>query len=380
MRQNDGSTDFVDYTPDSAPGDWQPTAPAFAPAENPQWATLKPFAMTSDSQFRPAGPPALTSQEYADEVNETLNLGSVNSTTRTADETQIAKFWNDNPGTYTPPGHWNAIADTVVQQQGDSLSQDARVFAELNIALGDAAIVAWDAKYAYNAWRPITLAGGAGTAVNSAIETIANWAPELTTPPFPEYVSGHSTFSGAAAAVLTAIFGDNFSFTATSVGLPGVTRSYTSFEQAADEAGMSRIYGGIHFLFSDLDGLSSGQALGNYVLQTFAVSQDTTPPQVTLNNVLPSGASNKNVTITGIVTDNLSGVAALDGLGGRRRLRAVVVQPDDRHVLVHDRIRDRRQPGRIAHDRLPGDGRGRERRQPGGVHIHPGHEGPDPDI
>jgi hypothetical protein len=311
MRQNDGSTDFVDYTPGSAPGDWQPTAPAFAPAENPQWATLKPFAMTSDSQFRPAGPPALTSQEYADEVNETLNLGSVNSTTRTADETQIAKFWNDNPGTYTPPGHWNSIADAVVQQQGDSLSQDARVFAELNIALGDAAIVAWDAKYAYNAWRPITLADGGGTAVNSAIETIANWAPEVTTPPFPEYVSGHSTFSGAAAAVLTAIFGNNYSFTATSVGLPGVTRSYTSFDQAADEAGMSRIYGGIHFLFSDLDGLASGQALGNYVLQTFTVSQDTTPPQVTLNNVLPNGASNKNVTITGFVTDNLSGVAAL---------------------------------------------------------------------
>ncbi len=312
MRQNDGSTDFVDYTPSSAPGDWQPTAPAFAPAENPQWATLKPFAMTSDSQFRPAGPPALTSQEYADDVNETLNLGSVNSTTRTADETQIAKFWNDNTGTYTPAGHWNAIAEEVAQQQGDSLSQDARLFAELNVAMGDAAIVAWDAKYAYNAWRPITLADGAGTAVNSAIETIANWTPLLTTPPFPEYVSGHSTFSGAAAAVLTSIFGDNYSFTATSVGLPGVTRSYTSFDEAAEEAGMSRIYAGIHFLFSDLDGLASGQALGAYVVQTFSVSRDTTPPQVVVNNVLPSGASNKNVTITGVVTDNLSGVAALD--------------------------------------------------------------------
>ena len=225
MRQNDGSTDFVDYTPSTDPGAWQPTAPAFAPAENPQWATLKPFAMTGDSQFRPAGPPALTSQQYADDVNETLSLGAVNSSTRTADETQIARFWNDNTGTYTPPGHWNSIADAVAQQQGDSLVQDARLFAELNIAMGDAAIVAWDAKYAYNAWRPITLAGGAGTAVNSAIDTIANWTPLLTTPPFPEYVSGHSTFSGAAAAVLTAVFGDNFSFTATSIGLPGVTRS-----------------------------------------------------------------------------------------------------------------------------------------------------------
>ena len=216
MRRDDGSTDFVDYTPGTAPGDWQPTAPAFAPAENPQWATLKPFAMTSDSQFQPPAPPAMTTQEYADAVNETLNLGEVNSTTRTADETQIAKFWNDKAGTYTPPGHWNAIAEQVAQQQGDSLSQDARLFAELNIAEGDAAIVAWNAKYDYNTWRPITLAGGEGTAVNSQIETIANWTPLLTTPPFPEYVSGHSTVSAAAAAVLSANFGDNFSFTATS--------------------------------------------------------------------------------------------------------------------------------------------------------------------
>ncbi len=134
MRVNDGSTGYVDYTPGTAAGDWQPTAPSFMPAENPQWATLKPFAMTSDSQFRPGPPPNMTSQEYADDINQTLSLGAVNSTTRTADETQIAKFWNDGAGTYTPPGHWNAIAEQVAQQQGDSLSQDARLFAELNVA------------------------------------------------------------------------------------------------------------------------------------------------------------------------------------------------------------------------------------------------------
>ena len=165
----------------------------------------------------------------------------------------------------------------MAQQQGDSLAQDARLFAELNIAEGDAAIVAWDAKFTYNTWRPIQLAGGAGTAVNSQIETIANWEPLLTTPPFPEYVSGHSTFSGAAAAVLTSVFGDNYSFTRDSVGLPGVTRSYTSFEQAAEEAGMSRIYGGIHFLFSDTAGLAAGADLGAYVLQTFSTSSRHDP-------------------------------------------------------------------------------------------------------
>jgi membrane-associated phospholipid phosphatase len=312
MRKDDGSTDFVDYTPGSASGDWQPTAPAFAPAENPQWATLEPFAMKSDSQFRPPAPPALSSAEYAAGVNETLNLGSVSSTTRTADETQVALFWNDKAGTYTPPGHWNSIADAVALQSGASLSQDARLFAELNIALADAAIVAWDAKYTYATWRPITLAEGAGTAVNSQIETIANWVPLLTTPAFPEYVSGHSSFSAAAAAVLTTVFGDNYHFSATSIGLPGVTRTFTSFEQAAQEAGMSRIYGGIHFIFSDTEGLTAGSALGAYVLQTFAVNQDKTPPIVTFTTSLPAGATNTNLTITGRVTDNLSGVAALN--------------------------------------------------------------------
>jgi hypothetical protein len=312
MRANDGSTDYVSYTPGTAPGDWQPTGPAFMPAENPQWAALKPFAMTSDSQFRPGPPPALTSQEYATDVNQTLNLGAVNSTTRTADETQIAKFWNDGAGTYTPPGHWNAIAEQVAQQQGDSLAQDARLFAELNIAEGDAAIVAWDAKYTYNTWRPIQLAGGAGTAVNSQIETIANWEPLINTPPFPEYISGHSTFSAAAAAILTAVFGDDYSFSATSVGLPGVTRTFTSFEEAAEEAGMSRIYGGIHFLFSDTAALTAGADLGAYVLQTFSTSSDHTPPTITITSPATGSVStSSNITIKGTVLDNLSGVASL---------------------------------------------------------------------
>jgi hypothetical protein len=313
MREDDGSTNYVSYTPGTAPGDWQPTAPSYAPAENPQWATLKPFAMTSDSQFLPPPPPALDSAEYAQDVNETLDLGSVDSTTRTADETQIAHFWNDGAGTYTPPGHWNAIADAVAQQQGDSLAQDARLFAMLNVAEADAAIVAWNAKFTYNTWRPIQLADGAGTAVNSQIETIANWEPLLSTPPFPEYISGHSTFSAAAAAVLSSVFGDNFSFTATSTSLPGVTRSYTSFEQAAEEAGMSRIYGGIHFLFSDTAALTAGSDLGAYVLQTFSTAEDTTPPTIAITSPATGSVTTaSNVTITGTVLDHLSGVESLD--------------------------------------------------------------------
>src|SRR5262249_17429362 len=157
-----------------------------------QWATLKPFAMTSPSQFRAAAPPSLTSQQWADDVNKTLSLGSVDSTTRTADQTQSALFWNDKAGTYTPPGHWNAIAEQISQQQGDRLARAARLFAELNVAEGDAAIIAWDDKYAYNTWRPIMVAMDATSAGNDQVQPVANWVPLLTTPPFPEYVSGHS--------------------------------------------------------------------------------------------------------------------------------------------------------------------------------------------
>jgi hypothetical protein len=310
-RANDGSRDFVDFEPGSAPGDWQPTPPAYAPALDPQWANVTPFALTGPSQFTPGGPPALSSTAWADAVNQVESLGAVNSTTRTADQTQIAQFWNDAGGTATPPGHWNAIAETVAQAQGDSLIDDARLFAELDVALADAGITAWNTKFTYTAWRPITVIQSGGDGVNSGVTADTGWYPLLTTPNFPEYVSGHSTFSAAAATVLDAFFGTSVSFSTTEPTLPGVTRSFTSFDQAAAEAGMSRIYAGIHFMFSNTDGHTAGQNVANWVLRTFNLSADTIPPRVSLDNVLPGGASNKNVTITGQATDNLSGVAAL---------------------------------------------------------------------
>ena len=312
MRVNDGSQTFVDFTSGTAPGNWQPTPPAFAEPLDPQWANLTPFAMTSPDQFRPAGPPDLTSQQWADAVNQVESLGSATNSTRTAYQTQIAQFWNDATSTYTPPGHWNAIAATVAQQEGDGLASDARLFAELDISLADAGIAAWNTKYDYDTWRPVTVIQSGGDGVNPAVTADPTWEPLLTTPNFPEYVSGHSTFSGAAATVLDAFFGDNVSFTSTEETLPGVTRSFTSFDQAAQEAGMSRIYAGIHFIFSDTDGLATGQAVAKWDLGTFNVSQDTTPPKVTLDNVLPGGASSTNITITGQVSDTLSGVAKLE--------------------------------------------------------------------
>src|SRR5262249_46300180 len=149
-------------------------------------------------------------------------------------------------------------------------SEDARLFAELDIAMGDAAILAWDAKYTYGTWRPITAIAAAATTGNPNVEADPNWTPLLVTPNFPEYVSGHSTFSAAAATILTAAFGDHYSFSTDSPSLAGVTRSFSSFYEAAAEAGQSRIYGGIHFQFSNQDGQKAGTALGHYVLDTFA--------------------------------------------------------------------------------------------------------------
>jgi hypothetical protein len=311
LRAHDGYDTFAPYTQGTGPGTWQPTAPMFAEALDPQWADLQPWVMTAPDQFLPPGPAALTSQQWADAFNEVKSRGSATSTTRTPDQTQTARFWADGMGSYTPPGHWNQIAAQLAQQQGDSLGADARLFAELDGALADAAIVAWNAKYHFVTWRPITAIQNAASAANPNVQADATWQPLLVTPPFPEYVSGHSTFSSAAATVLDAFFGNSVGFTATSVTLPGVSRSFTSFDQAAAEAGQSRIYGGIHFQFANQDGLAAGRALGQYVLQTFDVGQDTNPPHIALDNVLPSGASNQNVIVTGEVTDNLTGVATL---------------------------------------------------------------------
>jgi membrane-associated phospholipid phosphatase len=274
-RSTAGAGAVVPYTPGTAPGDWQPTPPAFLPALAPSWALVTPFAMTSGSQFRPPPPPALTSTEYATAFNEVKSLGRVDSTTRTADQTQIALFWKDAVGTAYAFGHWNEIAEGVSVDQGLGLVENARLFALLNIATADALIACWDAKYTYNFWRPVTAIRFSGdSSINPATESDPTWTPLIVTPNFPSYPSAHSTVSGAASTVLTSLFGRHYSFTAGSDGLPGITRSFSSFAAAAAEAGQSRIYGGIHFQFDNQAGLASGRALGRFVVQNFLLPVD----------------------------------------------------------------------------------------------------------
>ncbi|MDX1951588.1 MAG: vanadium-dependent haloperoxidase [Verrucomicrobiota bacterium] len=269
-RAGDNSASVVVYTNLPAPGIWRPTLPANAAALLPAWGTVKCFAIPDGTRFRPYAPPSLTSSAYAFEVNITKEIGSSTSTTRTADQTQIAQFWADGGGTETPPGHWNHIAQDVAIAQGNTLEENARLFALLNIAMADAAISCWDAKYTFNLWRPITAIREADTDNNPETTADPAWTPLIATPPFPECTSGHSTFSRAASTILASFYGtDEIAFSSVSDGLPGVTRNYQRFSQASDESGVSRIFGGIHFPTANIAGQAAGFNIANLVTQYF---------------------------------------------------------------------------------------------------------------
>src|SRR5438034_3737738 len=256
-RASDGSDALVPPPDGSGPSVWVPTPPAFGPYLLPQWGFVVPFGMSSSSQFRPPGPPSLDSEQYAADYNEVKELGAALGSTRTADQTQIALFWADGAGTETPPGHWNSIAQIIAAGQGNTLEENARLFALLNIAMADAAICAWDAKYTFHFWRPVT-------AIAFAEPTLM-WASFIVTPPFPDYVSGHSTFSGAAATVRPFFYGtEDLPFTTGSDFLPGVTSSFLTCLDAAQEAAVSRLYGGIHFRSANEDGLQAGISIGEW--------------------------------------------------------------------------------------------------------------------
>jgi hypothetical protein len=269
-RANDHTNDIVNYSAPTGANWWIPTPPAFAAALLPNWPTVTPWCMTSADHLRSNAPPSPVSSVYTDAFREVKALGRVDSTLRTADQTQIALFWADGAGTATPPGHWLLIAQSISQQKHLTLSQNARLFALLSLTVADAAIVAWDTKYAYNNWRPITGIQHADVDGNPDTDADTNWTPLIATPPFPSYTSGHSTFSASSARLLSQFFGtDQISFSTTSDGLPGVTRNFTSLSQAADEAGQSRIYGGIHWQFDNQTGLRNGRALADEVFFGF---------------------------------------------------------------------------------------------------------------
>jgi hypothetical protein len=262
-RADDGATRKGDHVAGKAPGVWRPTPPELLPALLPHWSSVTPFALADPAKFRPAAPPALDADEYAAAFREVKALGDRRSGARTVEQTLIAWFWADEAGTVTPPGHWNRIAQGVAFRKKTTLAENARLFALLNVSLADAAVCCWDCKFKHNIWRPVTAIRAAER------DGDPDWSPLITTPPFPAYVSGHSTFSAAAATVLADFFGgDEFEFETDSDGLKGLNRKFTRFSAAAEEAGRSRIYGGIHWEFDNREGLALGKAVGRHTTRT----------------------------------------------------------------------------------------------------------------
>jgi hypothetical protein len=266
LRSNDGSAASpIPFTPGSNPGDYQLTPPAFAQPVFTHWPFVAPFALRRANQFRPGPPPALTSATYTSAFDEVRSLGEIGSTTRTADQTQIARFWGAPIQNY-----WNEIAQTVALQHGTTLPQNARLFALLDLTLADSVIAFYDAKYTYHFWRPVTAIRAEGAAAGAA----SDWTPLANTALDPSYPGAHAVVSAGGADVLASFFhGDGDSFAVSSEVLPGITRSFTSFSAAADEASVSRIYAGQHFRFDQDAGQRLGRRVADYVLQNFLTSR-----------------------------------------------------------------------------------------------------------
>lgn len=260
-----GSLEVGKWRPTPRPGPGGTELPGL-PGSFPTMATTTPFVIPSPSSFRPQGPPALTSAEYAADVNEVKLVGEdvAPITARTADQTQSARFWAG-----TALSFWNRAAVTASLDRHLTLSENARLFALLNVAVADTIISAWDAKYFFELWRPITAIRLADTDGNPATIEQLGWRPLIVTPPYPEYDSGHQSNSGTAQAILTAYFG-NVPVEGFSEALPGVVRSWPTFAAAADEALLARIWSGIHFRFAMVDTRERAEQIAAYVLQNAA--------------------------------------------------------------------------------------------------------------
>ncbi len=299
LRANDGSAHAeprygVDYVPSGAVGEWSQDPISRHPlALGARWAEVTPFALTSASQFRIPPPPALDSPEYAASFQEVQSLGGDDVTTptvRTADETRAGVYWayDGTPSLCAPPRLYNQIALQIALEQGADIVELARVLALVNVAMADAGIAAWESKYYYKLWRPVTgiraadLDGNPDTVADLTYAPLGAPASNLTgpnfTPPFPAYPSGHATFGGALFQVLRRIYGDDVPFTFVSDEFNGTTldnagavrplvpRSFDTLSEAEEENGQSRIYLGIHWSFDKTEGIAQGHDVGNFVV------------------------------------------------------------------------------------------------------------------
>jgi hypothetical protein len=260
-RQYDGADRAGEaYVPRPGPGEYQFTPP-FNFAAQPGWGRVQPFAITLQAHRLP-GPLALASADYARDFAEVKEIGHAESTTRTNEQSEIAKFWYED----SPLG-WNRIANGVIRDSGLDAWQAARAFALLHFAMADGFIAGFADKYEHRFWRPETAIRAAAEDGNPLTSPDPGWQPFLVTPPVPDYASTHTVLGWAAAEVLIALFGDEVRYDMTSLTLPGVTRRYRGFSAAAEENGLSRLYAGIHFRHAIVDGRRQGRGIGQAVAQ-----------------------------------------------------------------------------------------------------------------
>jgi hypothetical protein len=274
LRSTDQATTFVMYTPGTRPGDWQPTPnpvpfdpPALAdhlPAALPGWGHVTPFVLRHSGQFEPKGPPRLSGRRYARDYNEIQVLGEKISAIRSAEQTSIARFWYEGA-----TAGWNRIARNVASARRLDAWDEARLLAIMNLAQADGAIASFATKYTVNFWRPITAIRAGETDGNDHTIGDPAWENLLNTPMIPDYTSTHSVLGAAAAEVFRRFFhDDDVPFTTTS-GAPfaGITRSFSSFSQAARENADSRVYAGIHFRSAVDDGFKQGKRIGAFAFR-----------------------------------------------------------------------------------------------------------------
>jgi hypothetical protein len=276
LRSNDGRfpSNPPPFLGSTAIGQWRPTPsllpgppPSFAPGLTPWAASVTPFTMNGNSQFRVDPPPDLTSDEWASDYNEVKTVGSLFSTTRTPEQTEIGYFWADS-GPVLWQNALRYISGTHLNDVGDS----ARMYALAEAALADAQIACWESKYFYNFWRPITAIHLGDQDGNPATEVDPAWQPLINTPNFPEYPSGHASTSGAISHVLGLFFGSDvlsFQMTTTNPHALQKTRTFTRLSQAEDEVIDARVYVGIHYRNSDRTARAQGLRVANWVFKNY---------------------------------------------------------------------------------------------------------------
>lgn len=266
-RANDNAFGDPISTPavSNAPGVYQVVSPMNF-LYGADWITVKPFGLISQNQFRCVPPPALTSERYTNDFNEVISIGRSTSSTRTAVQTDIVKFWYE----FSEIG-WNRIARRSLEQQKLGAHETARLYALLNIGLMDAYLAGWDSKFYYNFWRPHTAILHAANDGNPATAGVDNWESVLPTPPVQDYPSTHSALGNAGATILSGILGESITFSTVSTTFENgaYTKTFSSFLTAADENAESRVLGGLHFRFS----CEAGQQLGNDIGQWILANQ-----------------------------------------------------------------------------------------------------------